>query len=63
MARAIILMLDSVGIGSAPDAEAFGDQGANTLGHIAERCAQGQGDNGQRTGALTKVPSVPSAMR
>ena len=53
MARAIILMLDSVGIGSAPDAEAFGDQGANTLGHIAERCAQGQGDNGQRTGALT----------
>jgi phosphopentomutase len=29
--------MDSVGIGEAPDAEAFGDQGAHTLGHIAER--------------------------
>lgn len=35
MSRAIILVLDSLGVGAAPDAERFGDQGANTLGHIA----------------------------
>lgn len=29
--------MDSVGIGEAPDAEKFGDKGADTLGHIAER--------------------------
>jgi len=29
--------MDSVGIGEAPDAERFGDKGANTLGHIAEK--------------------------
>jgi phosphopentomutase len=32
--------MDSVGIGEAPDAEAFGDKGANTLGHIAD-CMNG----------------------
>lgn len=36
MARAIILVMDSFGIGTAPDAHSFGDSGANTLGHIAE---------------------------
>ncbi len=35
--RAILIVLDSVGIGGAPDAAAFGDEGANTLGHIHER--------------------------
>lgn len=34
MARAIILLLDSFGIGHAADAERFGDKGADTLGHI-----------------------------
>ena len=53
MARTLILMLDSVGIGSSPDAEQFGDAGANTLGHIAQHCAQGKGDNSGRRGALT----------
>ncbi|HMJ05890.1 MAG TPA: phosphopentomutase, partial [Chthoniobacterales bacterium] len=36
--RALLLVLDSVGIGNAPDAEAYGDEGANTLGHIFSRC-------------------------
>ena len=36
--RAFVLILDSLGIGAAPDAERFGDLGANTLGHIAEYC-------------------------
>jgi phosphopentomutase len=40
--RAIIAVLDSFGIGSAPDAARFGDEGANTFGHIAEACAGGK---------------------
>jgi phosphopentomutase len=36
MARAIILVLDSLGIGHAPDAEKFGDVSANTFGSIAK---------------------------
>ena len=34
------MVMDSFGIGAAPDAEAFGDSGADTLGHIAARRAQ-----------------------
>ena len=34
--RIHLVVLDSVGIGEAPDAKEFGDEGANTLGHIAE---------------------------
>lgn len=35
--RIALIVLDSVGIGELPDAAAFGDKGAHTLGHIAER--------------------------
>jgi phosphopentomutase len=53
MPRAIILVLDSVGIGSAPDAARYGDDGADTVGHIAELCARGAADrDGLRRGAL-----------
>lgn len=34
--KAILIVLDSVGCGNAPDARAYGDEGANTLRHIAE---------------------------
>ena len=34
--RIITIVTDSVGIGHSPDAERFGDMGANTLGHIEE---------------------------
>ncbi len=44
MARAFLIVLDSVGIGGAPDAAAFGDEGADTLGHIAEACAAGRAE-------------------
>ncbi|MFQ5610114.1 MAG: phosphopentomutase, partial [Woeseiaceae bacterium] len=44
MARAIILVLDSFGIGATADAARFGDAGSNTLGHIAaERAASDKG--------------------
>lgn len=36
MKQALLIVLDSVGIGHAPDAAAFGDEGANTLGHLRE---------------------------
>ncbi|MGI8383507.1 phosphopentomutase [Robertmurraya sp. P23] len=35
--RIFLVVMDSVGIGEAKDAEKFGDKGSNTLGHIAER--------------------------
>jgi phosphopentomutase len=39
MSRAFLFILDSVGIGGAPDAERFGDRGANTLAHVAAAAA------------------------
>ncbi|MEY4607933.1 MAG: hypothetical protein RL625_150, partial [Gemmatimonadota bacterium] len=35
MRRALILVLDGVGIGAAPDAAAYGDVGSDTLGNVA----------------------------
>jgi phosphopentomutase len=35
--RSLLLVLDSVGCGHASDAATYGDEGANTLGHILER--------------------------
>ncbi|RVU16683.1 phosphopentomutase [Methylobacterium oryzihabitans] len=56
--RALVVVLDSVGIGGAPDAAAYGDAGADTLGHIAEACARGEGDRaGLRAGPL-RVPHL-----
>jgi phosphopentomutase len=53
MTRAFIFVLDSLGVGGAPDAASFGDEGANTLAHIAKRCADGDADRaGSRSGAL-----------
>lgn len=40
MARTIILLLDSFGIGYAHDADAYGDKGADTLGHICDWLAK-----------------------
>ena len=37
MSRVFLFILDSFGIGGAPDAEKYGDTGANTFVHIAER--------------------------
>ncbi len=34
--RAILIVLDSVGIGEAPDAAEYGDTGANTFAHLAD---------------------------
>ena len=53
MARAFLFVLDSFGIGNAPDAAAFGDEGSNTYGHILQGSARGDGDrDGLRSGPL-----------
>lgn len=58
MARAILIVLDSVGCGGAGDATAYGDEGSDTLGHIAEACAAGRGDrDGLRSGPL-HIPNL-----
>jgi len=59
MKRAIILVLDSLGLGSSADAHRYGDNGADTLGHIAEACAEGNADNSQRQGPL----NIPNLLR
>ena len=56
MGRAFLVVIDSVGIGGAPDAGDFfngdlPDTGANTLGHIAQSCAAGEAEEG-RSGPL-----------
>ncbi|MBZ0162490.1 MAG: phosphopentomutase [Notoacmeibacter sp.] len=58
MKRAILFVLDSVGVGGAADAADFGDEGSNTIGHIAAACASGEGDrDGLRSGPL-HVPNM-----
>lgn len=52
MRRAIVIVLDSLGVGAAPDANLYGDCGADTLGHIVEACAAGRADSGRRAGPL-----------
>jgi phosphopentomutase len=60
MARAFLLVMDSVGIGGAPDAGDFGDDGADTLGHIAAECAGSRADiAGGRSGPL----NIPNMVR
>ncbi len=61
MPRAFLIVMDSVGIGGAPDAGLFfngavPDTGANTLGHIALACAEGRGEAG-RSGPL-QMPNL-----
>ena len=57
MKRAIILVLDSLGVGASADAVNYGDAGADTFGHIVEACAAGKADSNQRQGPL-KIPNL-----
>jgi phosphopentomutase len=55
--RALILVMDSVGIGGAPDAERYDDEGADTVGHIADACMAGGADSAAREGPL-QLPNL-----
>ena len=57
MKRAVILVMDSLGIGASHDAKQYGDETANTLGNIAKACTLGQADNIHRHGIL-KIPNL-----
>lgn len=51
--RVCILLMDSLGIGASLDAPKYGDEGANTFGHIFQACEQGLADrDGLRNGPL-----------
>jgi phosphopentomutase len=59
--RAFVVVMDSVGVGGAPDAAEFfnagrPDLGANTVGHIAAACADGKAEQG-RSGLL-RLPTL-----
>ncbi|MFC4712382.1 phosphopentomutase [Planococcus dechangensis] len=54
--RIHLVVLDSVGIGEAADAEAFGDKGANTLGHIADSVGGLNMPNMEKLGLANIVP-------
>ena len=52
MARAFLVVMDSVGIGGAPDADRYfngdrPDSGSNTVAHIAQACADGRAEEGR----------------
>jgi phosphopentomutase len=61
--RALILVIDACGVGALPDAAAYGDEGTNTLSHVAATVgglalpALG----GLGLGAITPVEGVPEA--
>ena len=53
MRRAIVVVLDSMGVGAAADADLYRDRGADTFGHIVEACAAGRANSERRAGPLT----------
>ena len=63
--RAVILVLDGVGVGEAPDAAAYGDLGSNTLAHVCDAAGGLALPNLERLGlgcvaALRGVERVPA---
>lgn len=56
--RVCILLMDSLGIGASLDAPRYGDEGADTFGHIVQACNDGHADNiGVREGPL-HIPNL-----
>jgi len=60
--RTVVVVLDGVGAGDAPDAADFGDEGANTLGNTAKAVGGLDLPNLQRLGlgSVTEIEGVPS---
>lgn len=42
--RVFVVLMDSLGIGASLDAVEYGDEGANTFGHIVQSCQEGHAD-------------------
>ena len=58
MTRAIVGVLDSLGVGAAPDAAKFGDVGADTFGHIQSLCASGDVRRGNGRAGPLAIPHL-----
>jgi phosphopentomutase len=56
MKRAMLVVLDSLGIGALPDAARYGDAGADTLGHIACHCRTPVAEGGR--GRPMAIPNL-----
>lgn len=61
--RIFLVVMDSVGIGEAPDAEEYGDKGADTLGHIAQHMNGIKIPNLERLGLgnIREIPGVEAS--
>lgn len=57
MKRAIILLMDSFGVGASLDAKKYNDEGADTFGNIFLAAANNQANNHSRSGAL-EIPNL-----
>lgn len=62
MKRIVIIVLDSVGVGALPDAHLYGDEGSNTLGHVAQAAGGLKMPNATKLGLgnIIEVQGVPS---
>lgn len=64
--KVLLLVCDSFGVGEAPDAAAYGDQGSDTLGHVASAVGGLEAPNlaGLGLGAVTQMQGLdPGAAR
>lgn len=57
MARVVILLLDSLGVGASLDAKAYGDQGADTFGHVV-LASQSRAKPANRPDATLYIPTL-----
>ena len=60
MSRAFLFVLNSFGVGGAPDGARFGDAGSDTLGHIARAAAAGGADQDGLRGGPLALPVMAS---
>ncbi len=62
MPKAMLIVMDSVGIGALPDAHLYGDEGSNTLVHTAKAVKGLNLPNLARLGLgkITNIPGVPA---
>ncbi|HHT69479.1 MAG TPA: phosphopentomutase [Firmicutes bacterium] len=62
MKRVVIVVLDSVGVGALPDAHLYGDEGSNTLAHVAKAMGGLHMPNAGKLGLgnIISIQGVPS---
>ena len=56
--RVCILLLDSLGVGASLDAHKYGDDGANTFGHIYSACLNGSADKKNLRKGKLNIPNL-----